>query len=139
MIIDLVTTVKDAIKLLTIDSLEWFLYIIPILEIILIHLFFKPFIKYQPYFKFSVTDIVMPILLVGIHVLSVRLLTYSLLPIFLFFNFLLGFSLLFYFDIKKKKISNGKIFSLFLKVSFLAGFLLHYGLVFIRIAQVLEI
>lgn len=122
-----------------IDSLELFIYMIPILEIILIHLFFKPFIQYQPYFKLSVTDVVVPILLVGIHILSVRILTYSLLPVFLFVSFLIGLGILFYFDIKKRKVSEGKIFSFFLKVSFLTGFLLYYGLVFIRITQVWNI
>lgn len=122
-----------------IDSLELFLYMIPVLEIILIHLFFKPFIQYQPHFKLSITDVVVPILLVGIHILSVRVLTYSLLPVFLFVIFLVGLGTLFYFDIKKKNISEGKIFSLFLKVSFITGFLLYYGLVFVRITQVLNI
>lgn len=122
-----------------IDNLELFLYLIPVLEIILIHLFFKPFIQYQPYFKLSVTDVVLPTLLVGIHILSVRLLTYSLLPVFLFTSFLIGLGVLFYFDIRKKRISERKIFSFFLKVSFLIGFLLYYGLVFARITQVWKI
>ncbi|WP_396326669.1 DUF3397 family protein [Jeotgalibaca sp. MA1X17-3] len=71
--------------------------------------------------------------------MSVRVLTYSLLPVFLFVIFLVGLGTLFYFYIRKKNISEGKIFSLFLKVSFITGFLLYYGLVFVRITQVANI
>lgn len=124
--------------MLKVDSLELFLYLFPLLEIVLIHLFFKPYIQYQPYFKLSVTDVLVPLLLVGIHILSVRIFTYSLLPAFLFVSFLIGLGILFYFDIRKKKNADRKIFSLFLKVSFLAGFVLYYGLVIVRITYIFK-
>lgn len=122
--------------MLKVDSLELFLYVIPILEIILIHLYFKSYLQYKSYIKFSVTDVIIPILLVGIHILSVRLLSYSLLPHYLFVLFLVGLVIVLYYDFRKKKKSSGKIFSLFRKIAFLGGFIFYYTVVFLRLWQV---
>ena len=79
------------------DILEIFLYVFPILQIILVHLFFRSYLMYRNKFKFSVTDTVLPILLVGIHILSGRWLAFSLLPHYLFGIFLIGLGVTLYF------------------------------------------
>ena len=117
------------------DLLELFLYIFPILEIIFIQLFFRPYLQYRNKFKLSVTDVVLPILLVGIHILSVRLLTYSLLPHFLFASFIIGLLLTIVFEHGQKRRRTGMVLSFFLKIVFLLGFVTYYVLAIARIVQ----
>ena len=58
---------------------EILLYVFPILEIILINQFFRPYLRYKQIIQLTVADVVLPFLFVGIHLLSVYSLTYSLL------------------------------------------------------------
>ncbi len=117
------------------DLLETFLYVIPIAEILLIHFFFKPYLRYKDYFRLSVTDAVLPILLVGMHILSVRLLSFSIVPYFLFIICLSGLLITFYFEKKPNKKPINKIISVVLKLSFLVGFLSYYAIVIARMIQ----
>lgn len=117
------------------DLLEVFLYIIPIAEILLIHFFFKPYLRYKNHFRLSVTDAVLPIILVGMHILSVRLLSFSILPYYLFFVCLSGLLITLYFEKKLSKKPINKIISVVLKLSFLVGFLSYYGIVIARMIQ----
>lgn len=120
-----------------IDSFEIFLYVFPIIEIILLTFFFKPYLQYKK-FKLAVSDATLPILLLGIHFLSVRLLTYSLLPHFLLATFFVGLLLTLYFDFSKRNLTTAKLFSIFLKAAFVLGFLTYYGIVVARIFQILH-
>ena len=118
----------------TIDLFEVFLYLFPLLEIIIISLFYKPFLHYKT-FKLSVTDVTMPILLLGVHLLSVRLLTYSLLPHYILLVFALGLLVTLYFDFSKKTVKANKVFSVCLKIAFIIGFIMYYAIVIARLVQ----
>lgn len=120
------------------DLLELFLYVFPILQMIFIHFFFRPYLQYGRRIKLSITDTTVPILMIGIHILSVRLLTYSLLPHFLFVVFIIGLISTVLFEHAKKERTAGKVFSFVLKLTFLLGFFVYYGLVGCRIFQVLR-
>lgn len=120
------------------DYLEIFLYIFPIFEIIVIHLFFRSYLQYKNDVKLSITDVIIPMLIVGIHILSVRLLTYSLLPHFILGACMLGFLLTAFSHWKNRFYSARKIFSLFLKFSFVGGFFFYYTLVVFRMIQIFK-
>lgn len=49
---------------------EILLYVFPVLEIILINQFFRPYFRYKQIIRLSIADVVLPFLLVGIHLLS---------------------------------------------------------------------
>lgn len=117
-----------------IDLFEVFLYLFPLLEIIIISLFYKPFLHYKT-FKLSVTDVTMPILLLGVHLLSVRLLTYSLLPHYILLVFALGLLVTLYFDFSKKTVKANKVFSVWLKIAFIIGFIMYYAIIAARLVQ----
>ena len=120
------------------DILEIFLYVFPILQIILVHLFFRSYLTYRNKFKFSVTDTVLPILLVGIHILSGRWLAFSLLPHYLFGIFLIGLGITLYFEKSPKQFMAGKVFSIIMKMGFVIGFALYYVIVIARILQLIR-
>lgn len=123
------------------DLLELFLYLFPIVEIGLIQRYFRPLLGYEGgslRFRFAVVDMVVPFLMVSIHLLSVRLLTFSLLPHYLFVSCLLGLGLTLYVDKSERNLSRSRLFSLVLRNMFLIGFLLHYGLVAARIWQLVS-
>lgn len=115
------------------DFLEIFLYVFPILEIILIHYFFRPYLRYGDKIKLSVTDVTLPFLMIGMHIISVRLLTYSLLPYFIFVSSIIGLLVTFVFDRSETRRSIGKVFSIFLKIIFLLAFVVYYVLVGVRV------
>ena len=120
------------------DILEIFLYVFPILQIIIVHLFFRSYLMYRNKFKFSVTDTVLPILLVGIHILSGRWLAFSLLPHYLFGIFLIGLGITLYFEKSPKQFMAGKVFSIIMKKGFVIGFALYYVIVIARILQLIR-
>ena len=120
------------------DILEIFLYVFPISQIIIVHLFFRSYLMYRNKFKFSVTDTVLPILLVGIHILSGRWLAFSLLPHYLFGIFLIGLGITLYFEKSPKQFMAGKVFSIIMKMGFVIGFALYYVIVFARILQLIR-
>ncbi len=120
------------------DILEIFLYVFPILQIIIVHLFFRSYLMYRNKFKFSVTDTVLPILLVGIHILSGRWLAFSLLPHYLFGIFLIGLGITLYFEKSPKQFMAGKVFSIIMKMGFVIGFALYYVIVIARILQLIR-
>ncbi|MGO4961078.1 DUF3397 family protein [Jeotgalibaca porci] len=120
------------------DILEIFLYVFPILQIIIVHLFFRSYLIYRNKFKFSVTDTVLPILLVGIHILSGRWLAFSLLPHYLFGIFLIGLGITLYFEKSPKQFMAGKVFSIIMKMGFVIGFALYYVIVIARILQLIR-
>ena len=120
------------------DILEIFLYVFPILQIIIVHLFFRSYLMYRNKFKFSVTDTVLPILLVGIHILSGRWLGFSLLPHYLFGIFLIGLGITLYFEKSPKQFMAGKVFSIIVKMGFVIGFALYYVIVIARILQLIR-
>lgn len=120
------------------DILEIFLYVFPILQIIIVHLFFRSYLMYRNKFKFSVTDTVLPILLVGIHILSGRWLAFSLLPHYLFGIFLIGLGITLYFEKSPKQFMAGKVFSIIMKMGFVLGFALYYVIVIARILQLIR-
>lgn len=120
------------------DILEIFLYVFPILQIIIVHLFFRSYLMYRNKFKFSVTDTVLPILLVGIHILSGRWLAFSLLPHYLFGIFLIGLGITLYFEKSPKQFMAGKVFSFIMKMGFVLGFALYYVIVIARILQLIR-
>ncbi|WP_373751138.1 DUF3397 family protein [Jeotgalibaca porci] len=120
------------------DILEIFLYVFPILQIIIVHLFFRSYLMYRNKFKFSVTDTVLPILLVGIHILSGRWLAFSLLPHYLFGVFLIGLGITLYFEKSPKQFMAGKVFSIIMKMGFVIGFALYYVIVIARILQLIR-
>lgn len=120
------------------DILEIFLYIFPILQIMLVQLFFRSYLTYRDSFKFSVTDTVVPILLVGIHILSVRWLAFSLLPYYLFSIFLIGLGITLYFEKSTYSFTAGKVFSIIIKMGFIVGFALYYVIVIARIIQLVR-
>ncbi len=120
------------------DILEIFLYVFPILQIIIVHLFFRSYLMYRNKFKFSVTDTVLPILLVGIHILSGRWLVFSLLPHYLFGIFLIGLGITLYFEKSPKQFMAGKVFSIIMKMGFVIGFALYYVIVIARILQLIR-
>lgn len=120
------------------DILEIFLYVFPILQIIMVHLFFRSYLMYRNKFKFSVTDTVLPILLVGIHILSGRWLAFSLLPHYLFGIFLIGLGITLYFEKSPKQFMAGKVFSIIMKMGFVIGFALYYVIVIARILQLIR-
>ncbi|WP_373739717.1 DUF3397 family protein [Jeotgalibaca porci] len=120
------------------DILEIFLYVFPILQIIIVHLFFRSYLMYRNKFKFSVTDTVLPILLVGIHILSGRWLAFSLLPHYLFGIFLIGLGITLYFEKSPKQFMAGKVFSIIMKMGFVIGFALYYVIVSARILQLIR-
>ena len=112
---------------------EILLYIFPILEIILINAFFRPYLRYKQVIRLTVADVVLPFLIVGIHLLSVYSLTYSLLPYFLLVSCIVGLLQTFYFD-KVKKIHQPKlVYRYFIKIWFLMALLFYYMLVLLRI------
>lgn len=120
------------------DIIEIFLYVFPILQIIIVHLFFRSYLMYRNKFKFSVTDTVLPILLVGIHILSGRWLAFSLLPHYLFGIFLIGLGITLYFEKSPKQFMAGKVFSIIMKMGFVIGFALYYVIVIARILQLIR-
>ena len=120
------------------DILEIFLYVFPILQIIIVHLFFRSYLMYRNKFKISVTDTVLPILLVGIHILSGRWLAFSLLPHYLFGIFLIGLGITLYFEKSPKQFMAGKVFSIIMKMGFVIGFALYYVIVIARILQLIR-
>lgn len=120
------------------DILEIFLYVFPILQITIVHLFFRSYLMYRNKFKFSVTDTVLPILLVGIHILSGRWLAFSLLPHYLFGIFLIGLGITLYFEKSPKQFMAGKVFSIIVKMGFVIGFALYYVIVIARILQLIR-
>ena len=77
----------------------------------------------------------MPILLLGVHLLSVRLLTYSLLPHYILLVFALGLLITLYFDFSKKTVKSNKVFSVWLKIAFIIGFIMYYAIVIARLVQ----
>ena len=112
---------------------EILLYVFPILEIILINKFFRSYLRYKQIIRLTVADVVMPFLLVGIHLLSVYSLTFSLLPHFLLAACLVGLLQTLYFD-KRRKIQRPKRFyRYFMKILFLMALLFYYMLVLLRI------
>lgn len=112
---------------------EILLYVFPILEIILINKFFRSYLRYKQIIRLTVADVVMPFLLVGIHLLSVYSLTFSLLPHFLLAACLVGLLQTLYFD-KRRKIQRPKRFYRhFIKILFLMALLFYYMLVLLRI------
>lgn len=120
------------------DGLEIFLYVFPILEIILIHYFFRPYLRYGDKIKLSITDVTLPFLMIGMHIISVRLLTYSLLPHFIFVSSVVGLLVTFIFERAKNSWTIGKVFSFFMKITFLIGFVAYYVLVGIRVYYLLR-
>lgn len=120
------------------DILEIFLYVFPILQITIVHLFFRSYLMYRNKFKFSVKDTVLPILLVGIHILSGRWLAFSLLPHYLFGIFLIGLGITLYFEKSPKQFMAGKVFSIIVKMGFVIGFALYYVIVIARILQLIR-
>ncbi len=110
----------------------------PVLQIVIVHLFFRSYLMYQNKFKFSVTDTVLPILLVGIHILSGRWLAFSLLPHYLFGIFLIGLGITLYFEKSPKQFMAGKVFSIIMKMGFVIGFALYYVIVIARILQLIR-
>ena len=120
------------------DILEIFLYVFPILQIIIVHLFFRSYLMYRNKFKFSVTDTALPIVLVGIHILSGRWLAFSLLPHYLFGIFLIGLGITLYFEKSPKQFMAGKVFSIIMKMGFVIGFALYYVIVIARILQLIR-
>ncbi len=120
------------------DGLEIFLYVFPILEIILIHYFFRPYLRYGDKIKLSITDVTLPFLMIGMHIISVRLLTYSLLPHFIFVSSVVGLLVTFIFERAKNSWTIGKVFSFFTKIIFLIGFVAYYVLVGIRVYYLLR-
>ncbi|MGP6138881.1 MULTISPECIES: DUF3397 family protein [unclassified Jeotgalibaca] len=117
------------------DLFEIFLYVFPIIQIVLIQLFFRPYLQYKDYFRLSVADTLIPILLVGIHILSVRWLAFSLLPYYLFAIFSLGLVLALYFEKSAYQFSKGKVFSIIMKAAFVVGFVMYYIIVIARLIQ----
>ena len=120
------------------DGLVIFLYVFPILEIILIHYFFRPYLRYGDKIKLSITDVTLPFLMIGMHIISVRLLTYSLLPHFIFVSSVVGLLVTFIFERAKNSWTIGKVFSFFTKIIFLIGFVAYYVLVGIRVYYLLR-
>lgn len=121
-----------------IDSLEIFLYLFPIFQIIIIQLFFRPYLQYKNKINLSVSDTLLPILLVGIHIISVRWVAFSLLPYYLFALCIIGLMLTFYYEKSSHQLTRGKVFSIIMKVAFLTGFLMYYAIVLGRIIQLLR-
>ena len=62
---------------------EILLYVFPVLEIILINQFFRPYLRYKQIIRLSIADVVLPFLLVEIHLLSDYNMTYSLIHNFI--------------------------------------------------------
>nr|WP_319219154.1 DUF3397 family protein [uncultured Trichococcus sp.] len=112
---------------------EILLYVFPILEIILINKFFRPYLRYKQMIQLTVADVVLPFLLVGIHLLSVYSLTYSLLPHFLLAACFIGMLQTLYFDLRKKNHRPKQFYRYFIKILFLMALLFYYMLVFLRI------
>ena len=80
----------------------------------------------------------LPILLVGIHILSGRWLAFSLLPHYLFGIFLIGLGITLYFEKSPKQFMAGKVFSIIMKMGFIIGFALYYVIVIARILQLIR-
>ncbi len=112
---------------------ELLLYVFPILEIILINKFFRPYLRYKQIIQVTVADVVLPFLFVGIHLLSVYSLTYSLLPHFLLAACVVGLLQTLYFDKRKKIHQPKRFYRYFIKILFLMALLSYYMLVLLRI------
>lgn len=112
---------------------EILLYVFPVLEIILINQFFRPYLRYKQIIRLSITDVVLPFLLVGIHLLSVYSLTYSLLPHFLLAACIVGLVQTLYFDKRKKNHEPKRFYRYFIKILFLMALLFYYSLVLLRV------
>lgn len=112
---------------------EILLYVFPVLEIILINQFFRPYLRCKQIIRLSIADVVLPFLLVGIHLLSVYSLTYSLLPHFLLAACIVGLVQTLYFDKRKKNHEPKRFYRYFIKILFLMALLFYYSLVLLRV------
>lgn len=124
--------------MLSFHYLEILLYVFPILEIILINKYFRPYLRYKDKIRLSVADVVLPFLLVGIHSLSVYSLSYSLLPHFLLAVCIVGLLQTLYFDANRKPYLLKKFLRGFVRIAFLMGLLFYYLLVFFRMYLLLR-
>ena len=117
----------------TFQYLEILLYIFPILEMIIIDRFFRPYLYFGNGLHLSVANVVLPVLLVGIHIFSTFSLGYSLLPHFLLLLCVAGLVQTFYFH-KTRRPYHGKHFvDFFFKLAFLLGLFVFYLLVGARL------
>jgi len=112
---------------------EILLYVFPVLEIILINQFFRPYLRYKQIIRLSIADVVLPFLLVGIHLLSVYSLPYALLPHFLLAACIVGLVQTLYFDKRKKNHEPKRFYRYFIKILFLMALLVYYSLVLLRV------
>ena len=113
--------------------LEILFYVFPVLEMILINKFFRPYLRYKQIIQLTVADVVLPFLLVGIHILSVYSLNYSLLPHFLLAACVAGLLQTLYFDRRKKGHQPKRFYRYFIKILFLMALIFYYLLVLLRI------
>lgn len=124
--------------MLSFHYLEILLYVFPIFETVVINTFFRPYLRYKDKIRLSVADVVLPFLLVGIHLLSVYSLSYSLLPHFLAAVCIVGLFQTLYYDANRKPYLFKKFLRSYIKITFLMSLLFYYLLVLFRLYLLLR-
>ncbi|KAA9300864.1 MULTISPECIES: DUF3397 family protein [Aerococcus] len=118
------------------EAFTWFeiiLYILPILTIILVAKYGKPYLTDGKHINLVVIDVVHPILWLCFHLVSQLVLHWSFLPIVLAIVSVLALAILAIQFRDNLPFTPGRFLRRLSNLSFIIVFLLYYGFVFYRI------
>ena len=115
---------------------ELLFYLLPIVTLLLVGTYGKPYLYFNRHIKFAPIDVVFPILLVCLHFISRALLFYSIIPHLVVIIALLAIGVLLWRWIKNEEIVVGKFYRMLAKIAFSISFIIYVVVTIGRIIQV---
>lgn len=116
-------------------AFSWFeiiLYLLPVLTLILVNRYLRPYLSDGRYIHLAVVDVIHPILWACLHFISLWTFSFSLLP-YLLILFALGVFALITTQRQRGELAWGNMLRRLSNISFVVIFVLYYSLVIYRI------
>lgn len=118
---------------------EILFYLLPIVSLLFVGTYGKPYLYFNKRIKFAPIDVVFPILLVCLHFISRDLLFFSIIPHLFVLISLMAIGILVWRFTKNEEIVVGKFYRMLVNISFSITFILYLLVTVLRIIQVITI
>ncbi|MEY8370792.1 DUF3397 family protein [Aerococcaceae bacterium 50-4] len=116
---------------------EILFYLLPIVSLLFVGTYGKPYLYFNKRIKFAPIDVVFPILLVCLHFISRDLLFFSIIPHLFVLISLLAIGILVWRFTKNEDVVVGKFYRMLVNISFSITFILYLLVTILRIIQVI--
>ncbi|AMB99654.1 hypothetical protein AWM75_06520 [Aerococcus urinaehominis] len=116
---------------------ELILYFMPIISLVVVNGFLRPYLKFGDRLNLAVIDVLHPILWVAIHILSLRIAYQSWLPYLFIFVAIYALAYLLYAFYAKRDFIPEQFWRRLSSIGIIAGFIFFYALVIWRLIRLI--